>query len=314
MVYSLDFDGAPKDFFDILDFPLEDVEMGPDRDDWTDMQFYDLPLDFSEGFSTGFVGGVKNDCPKETRPNINLPNSYDNACRLKEFPSASAGDILRSLDSFDSKHGRLFKTSSPVSILESTSSCFGENQKPVYQKFIPVKRARTKRSRSRRSNFNQLCSIFSHSEFSSSPKSNHLEPDSRTFHTGKMFKPAVKRPFRTKKTMFHVSGVENFNFEEQSTTKRCTHCEVTNTPQWREGPLGPKTLCNACGVRYRSGRLFPEYRPAASPTFVPSVHSNSHKKVLEMRGKASQSTNSIRAGVELCCRSQSGKSVRQLIV
>ncbi|POO01228.1 hypothetical protein TorRG33x02_029820 [Trema orientale] len=75
MVYSLDFDGAPKDFFDILDFPLEDVELGPDRDDWTDMQFYDLPLDFSEGFSTGFVGGVQNDCPKETRPNINLPSS-----------------------------------------------------------------------------------------------------------------------------------------------------------------------------------------------------------------------------------------------
>lgn len=21
--------------------------------------------------------------------------------------------------------------------------------------------------------------------------------------------------------------------------------------QWRQGPLGPKTLCNACGVRYR---------------------------------------------------------------
>jgi hypothetical protein len=66
-------------------------------------------------------------------------------------------------------------------------------------------------------------------------------------------------------------------------TRRCTHCQVTKTPQWREGPLGPKTLCNACGVRYRSGRLLPEYRPAASPTFVPFLHSNSHRKVLEMR-------------------------------
>lgn len=47
--------------------------------------------------------------------------------------------------------------------------------------------------------------------------------------------------------------------------------------------MGPKTLCNACGVRYKKGRLYPEYRPAASPTFVPSLHSNSHKKVLEMR-------------------------------
>ncbi|GAA0143857.1 zinc finger transcription factor [Lithospermum erythrorhizon] len=64
---------------------------------------------------------------------------------------------------------------------------------------------------------------------------------------------------------------------------RCTHCQVQKTPQWRAGPLGPKTLCNACGVRYKSGRLFPEYRPACSPTFSREVHSNSHRKVLEMR-------------------------------
>jgi hypothetical protein len=68
--------------------------------------------------------------------------------------------------------------------------------------------------------------------------------------------------------------------------RKCMHCEITETPQWRAGPNGPKTLCNACGVRYKSGRLFPEYRPAASPTFIPSVHSNSHRKVAEMRNKS----------------------------
>lgn len=31
--------------------------------------------------------------------------------------------------------------------------------------------------------------------------------------------------------------------------KACTGCHTTRTPQWREGPSGPKTLCNACGVR-----------------------------------------------------------------
>ncbi|KAG8042994.1 hypothetical protein GUJ93_ZPchr1158g16408 [Zizania palustris] len=56
-------------------------------------------------------------------------------------------------------------------------------------------------------------------------------------------------------------------------------------PQWRAGPEGAKTLCNACGVRYKSGRLLPEYRPACSPTFVNDIHSNSHRKVLEMRRK-----------------------------
>jgi hypothetical protein len=73
------------------------------------------------------------------------------------------------------------------------------------------------------------------------------------------------------------------NNEQQGAPRRCTHCLSQRTPQWRAGPLGPKTLCNACGVRYKSGRLLPEYRPAKSPTFVSYLHSNSHKKVMEMR-------------------------------
>uniref|UniRef100_A0ACD5YS85 Uncharacterized protein n=1 Tax=Avena sativa TaxID=4498 RepID=A0ACD5YS85_AVESA len=67
--------------------------------------------------------------------------------------------------------------------------------------------------------------------------------------------------------------------------RRCSHCGVQKTPQWRAGPEGAKTLCNACGVRFKSGRLLPEYRPACSPTFVGDLHSNSHRKVLEMRRK-----------------------------
>ncbi|KAM0963437.1 hypothetical protein COP2_023097 [Malus domestica] len=63
----------------------------------------------------------------------------------------------------------------------------------------------------------------------------------------------------------------------------CQHCGADETPQWRAGPLGPKTLCNACGVRYKSGRLVPEYRPASSPTFSSKLHSNSHRKIMEMR-------------------------------
>ncbi|XXG45856.1 hypothetical protein AAC387_Pa02g0825 [Persea americana] len=65
--------------------------------------------------------------------------------------------------------------------------------------------------------------------------------------------------------------------------RKCLHCATEKTPQWRTGPMGPKTLCNACGVRFKSGRLVPEYRPAASPTFMLMKHSNSHRKVLELR-------------------------------
>nr|DAD42206.1 TPA_asm: hypothetical protein HUJ06_000436 [Nelumbo nucifera] len=33
--------------------------------------------------------------------------------------------------------------------------------------------------------------------------------------------------------------------------KRCAGCETTNTPLWRNGPKGFKSLCNACGLRYK---------------------------------------------------------------
>lgn len=36
---------------------------------------------------------------------------------------------------------------------------------------------------------------------------------------------------------------------------QCVHCHNTETPLWRAGPDGPKTLCNACGVRYKKGKL-----------------------------------------------------------
>ncbi|KAJ6434068.1 hypothetical protein OIU84_017721 [Salix udensis] len=83
-----------------------------------------------------------------------------------------------------------------------------------------------------------------------------------------------------------LKAVESNNGQQQP--RRCAHCLAQRTPQWRAGPLGPKTLCNACGVRYKSGRLLPEYRPAKSPTFVSFLHSNSHKKVMEMRMASDQ--------------------------
>ncbi|KAJ3183594.1 hypothetical protein HDU85_002023 [Gaertneriomyces sp. JEL0708] len=38
-------------------------------------------------------------------------------------------------------------------------------------------------------------------------------------------------------------------------TLYCRSCGATQTPLWRRGPEGTKTLCNACGVRWMHGRL-----------------------------------------------------------
>ncbi|KAG0277875.1 hypothetical protein BGZ95_005168 [Linnemannia exigua] len=37
--------------------------------------------------------------------------------------------------------------------------------------------------------------------------------------------------------------------------KRCGYCNCTTTPMWRRGPNGPSTLCNACGVKWKHGKI-----------------------------------------------------------
>ncbi|KAI1317547.1 hypothetical protein EDD11_008241 [Mortierella claussenii] len=62
--------------------------------------------------------------------------------------------------------------------------------------------------------------------------------------------------------------------------KQCAYCGVTSTPTWRRGPGGPHTLCNACGVKWRQGKIFIDPAdktapvkarpPAPSPTPAPA--------------------------------------------
>ncbi|KAL8228866.1 hypothetical protein R6Q57_013766 [Mikania cordata] len=128
------------------------------------------------------------------------------------------------------------------------------------------------------------CSLTESSTSSSSSHDSSITSPvlfkNRDYFTGFLEKqPAAKKQ---RKSPANQNGPAS---SESLSQRRCTHCQVQKTPQWRTGPLGPKTLCNACGVRFKSGRLYPEYRPACSPTFSVDVHSNSHRKVLEMRKK-----------------------------
>lgn len=137
---------------------------------------------------------------------------------------------------------------------------------------VPGK-ARTKRSRAAPCNWtSRLLVVSQPSMCPNTTMSSESESDIASSSIGKK---TVKAPSKKKE----VHDNESHNGDG----RRCLHCATDKTPQWRTGPLGPKTLCNACGVRYKSGRLVPEYRPASSPTFVLAKHSNSHRKVLELR-------------------------------
>ncbi|KAL6963788.1 hypothetical protein U1Q18_034795 [Sarracenia purpurea var. burkii] len=179
---------------------------------------------------------------------------------------------------------------------ENTGSSSANRSEPVFRRApflcfsvtVPTK-ARSKRSRPSGRAWSRSSALLRESSSSTSSSSCGSSSPTLGFILSNpvhfldsadgFVKPPAKKQ---KKGPTAGNGFETCGLQTQ---RRCNHCQVQKTPQWRTGPLGPKTLCNACGVRYKSGRLFPEYRPACSPTFSGDVHSNSHRKVLEMRQK-----------------------------
>ncbi|CAL4911400.1 unnamed protein product [Urochloa decumbens] len=82
----------------------------------------------------------------------------------------------------------------------------------------------------------------------------------------------------------HHSPLKKKNYKKAAAERQCVHCGSKTTSQWRrEGHDRRRTLCNACGVRHRQGRLLPEYRPKTSPTFDKKTHASLHSKVLKLR-------------------------------
>ncbi|KAJ7533880.1 hypothetical protein O6H91_13G069100 [Diphasiastrum complanatum] len=210
----------------------------------------------------------------------------DSCCTNEHLKLDYSQDLLLNLDmqSYNemSATASQFKMTSPVSVLENSATS-GSANSVSWETPLPA-RARSKRSRSGSkmwssgvitSSSQDLTESDSYADSLLSFDCSDLSVDSPRFTvTGAGLLPNKKpsKPWRGRKLA-----------QDGSEIRKCAHCLTQRTPQWRAGPAGPKTLCNACGVRYKSGRLFPEYRPALSPTFESDVHSNSHRKVLEMR-------------------------------
>ncbi|XP_073157192.1 GATA transcription factor 7-like [Henckelia pumila] len=265
------------------DFPVEDLLNldSPDKE-------------FQEGCV--FQGAEQDDDGKKLTQERNLENSD---VISGEFQSLSAGDLVVPVDelenlewlsqfvddstsafsllcpagNFSGRNGRFSGNSPPLNI-----SAVQKPRSPCFPLPLPTKpRSHRPRSKGRPwplpwppSNAAESSSTSLSSHGSSTLTPLFLEnPVQKTLWFEKP--PAKKQKRKPEADGGVISG------------RRCAHCQVQKTPQWRAGPLGPKTLCNACGVRFKSGRLFPEYRPACSPNFSQENHSNSHRKVLEMR-------------------------------
>ena len=63
-----------------------------------------------------------------------------------------------------------------------------------------------------------------------------------------------KRPRQASAVVWAPKATDNIiTADGQRVRRGCLNCGCQKTPQWRMGPTGPKTLCNACGVRFRKG-------------------------------------------------------------
>ncbi|KAF8392080.1 hypothetical protein HHK36_022421 [Tetracentron sinense] len=183
---------------------------------------------------------------------LNIFNSDDDHCSFPEFIEEelewlSNADAFPAVETYTGIHWEKL-SNGPVSVLDNSSSISSNSSSAIISccgsLHVPV-RTRSRRRRRRLSDFSDI--------------------SAQLLWWGEA---------KNKKSGLAATTIMG---------KKCEHCLAEKTPQWRAGPLGPKTLCNACGVRFKSGRLVPEYRPASSPSFSSEMHSNSHRKIMEMR-------------------------------
>ncbi|CAN7053935.1 unnamed protein product [Brassica oleracea var. botrytis] len=251
------------DFINTIDFPLQDIDdvtANGEVEDW-EAKFQHLeppPMDVFTSFPSEFTSscGVNRLGPLGTVPVL----KQSGACGA--LSGINSSTLHQASSPHDIKVSKLFHSLSPVSVFESNYASFSPQDSRSQRMTSPVKGMRSKRKRPTPT---PVRFKYLHSFEASKPEK--LTPGESGFRTYYAFEQHAKKGRKI----------------SSQVRRKCNHCETTETPQWREGPNGPKTLCNACGVRFRSGRLVPEYRPASSPTFVPSVHSNSHRKIMEMR-------------------------------
>ncbi|KAG9455708.1 hypothetical protein H6P81_000216 [Aristolochia fimbriata] len=98
----------------------------------------------------------------------------------------------------------------------------------------------------------------------------------------------------------------------------CSDCNTTKTPLWRSGPQGPKSLCNACGIRQRKARRAMAAAAAANGGLLSVETSNmrsisTNKAIKEKRSSSSTSTHDYSSQYKKRCKLGGGPRSRKKI-
>lgn len=83
----------------------------------------------------------------------------------------------------------------------------------------------------------------------------------------------------------HLSSNTSSMYNGNPAVRVCADCNTTKTPLWRSGPKGPKSLCNACGIRQRKARRAMAAAAAngASETATLKIKVQNKEKIIKSR-------------------------------
>nr|GMC68131.1 GATA transcription factor 4-like [Ipomoea batatas] len=76
----------------------------------------------------------------------------------------------------------------------------------------------------------------------STPEKETVQDESQSEKRKRCYKPARSKTGEGRRRRYN-NNPNNCGWKK----RKCSHCETEDTPQWRMGPMGPNTLCNACG-------------------------------------------------------------------
>ncbi|XP_027173800.1 putative GATA transcription factor 22 [Coffea eugenioides] len=97
--------------------------------------------------------------------------------------------------------------------------------------------------------------------------------------TAMKFEDHQKQPTSASPEADHFSSNSSSNISN-TPIRVCADCNTTKTPLWRSGPKGPKSLCNACGIRQRKARrAMAAAAAAANGTSPPTYDTTAPLKV-----------------------------------
>ncbi|CAJ1975813.1 unnamed protein product [Sphenostylis stenocarpa] len=112
--------------------------------------------------------------------------------------------------------------------------------------------------------------------------------DTACISNSKKFKYEEKNP------PLSLVGTDDSHYNSSSnhnnvTVRVCADCHTTKTPLWRSGPKGPKSLCNACGIRQRKARRAIAAAATAIGTNLVKAEKSEMKKGNKLHNKGMKS-------------------------